>query len=720
MKKKRNGTPLISIGIIFKNEIRCIERCLKSLEPLRKLALCELVMADTGSTDGSREIAEKYADILIDFPWINDFSAARNAVMDRCSGKWYFSIDCDEWLDGDIKGMVEYLQKEKLFNYVAIHMRNYKSLNPSYRSLYTNFTAIRILRMSTGLRFVGAIHECWPAMEDGKAQQIMILSSGFLHHDGYAAGVWDDNKVKRNMELLKQKAKEEPDSLRVRAQLIESSDNRDEQLEYIRNAVQGIKDKLDGWENFGPSILRDAVGAALQWNIPELEEWAGMAEEWFPNSIYTKIDNSYFMAGAKWNQKDYDACIYYAEKYFKALKEYQSMRMDPTELLTNALGTSAEHFQQNLLIFLIGSYDYKHDRKNILQTLERIDATAMEPDHIDKLSRVLQKIYWSNDLDVSEFIRKIWRQICSPIPTEDQAEHRKTQFIRNASEVFNGKFIEREPADERFVRHAYGLYAALDGECALGTAAAIMTLDDKSAVEQRLSQIEEWDGLPICALERALIMGVRFPLPGKSLPIELMDRLAVRLAADGSELDAVMDQIDLQQLDSMQDLNWARAVLLAAVRVQVWDDSKTGMRLVRKFTQMEEQYIRRCYTAEMLTEEGIWSLPIMHRLGWYCIQAFASLDGGDPVGCARFLRLGLESCPEMKQMIKFIKENLSELKYEEPSNEMKELADKIRGILSAYAPDDPAVVRLKQSEAYQKVAYLIESIAVPVQGGLVQ
>ena len=83
--------PVYSIGIIFKNEIRCLERCMKSLQPLREAVPCELVMADTGSTDGSREVAEKYADILFDFPWIDDFAAARNAVMDRCSGRWYLS-----------------------------------------------------------------------------------------------------------------------------------------------------------------------------------------------------------------------------------------------------------------------------------------------------------------------------------------------------------------------------------------------------------------------------------------------------------------------------------------------------------------------------------------------------------------------------------------------------------------------------------------------------
>lgn len=79
--------PLVAIGIIFRNNIHSIERCLEALRPLREAARCELIMADTGSDDGSREVAERYADILFDFPWINDFSAARNALIDRATGK---------------------------------------------------------------------------------------------------------------------------------------------------------------------------------------------------------------------------------------------------------------------------------------------------------------------------------------------------------------------------------------------------------------------------------------------------------------------------------------------------------------------------------------------------------------------------------------------------------------------------------------------------------
>ena len=52
--------------------------------------------------------------------------------------------------------------------------------------------------------------------------------------------------------------------------------------------------------------------------------------------------------------------------------------------------------------------------------------------------------------------------------------------------------------------------------------------------------------------------------------------------------------------------------------------------------------------------------------------------------------------------------------------ELNALADQVRVILARFTPNDPAVAALKQSEAYQKVAHLIEGNATPVWGGLLQ
>ena len=85
---------------------------LQALQPLRNAVTCELFIADTGSTDGTRELAMQYADVLFDFEWVNDFSAARNAVMDRCSGKWYLTVDADEYLDPNISEFLRLLSGE--------------------------------------------------------------------------------------------------------------------------------------------------------------------------------------------------------------------------------------------------------------------------------------------------------------------------------------------------------------------------------------------------------------------------------------------------------------------------------------------------------------------------------------------------------------------------------------------------------------------------------
>lgn len=84
----------ISICIIAKNEEQHIENCLK---PLR-IYDWEIIVVDTGSTDRTKEIAVKYADKVLDFPWCGDFSAARNYSIEQASNDTILVIDSDEYL----------------------------------------------------------------------------------------------------------------------------------------------------------------------------------------------------------------------------------------------------------------------------------------------------------------------------------------------------------------------------------------------------------------------------------------------------------------------------------------------------------------------------------------------------------------------------------------------------------------------------------------------
>jgi glycosyltransferase involved in cell wall biosynthesis len=64
----------ISLCMIVKNEEKNIDECLESFSGL----FDELIIVDTGSTDHTKAVAKKHGAIVHDFPWINDFSAARN------------------------------------------------------------------------------------------------------------------------------------------------------------------------------------------------------------------------------------------------------------------------------------------------------------------------------------------------------------------------------------------------------------------------------------------------------------------------------------------------------------------------------------------------------------------------------------------------------------------------------------------------------------------
>lgn len=84
-----------SICIIVKNEEKNIERCLRPLKDFD----CEILVVDTGSTDRTVEIANRYATKVLTFPWVNDFSAARNFSIENARYDWILVLDCDEFVE---------------------------------------------------------------------------------------------------------------------------------------------------------------------------------------------------------------------------------------------------------------------------------------------------------------------------------------------------------------------------------------------------------------------------------------------------------------------------------------------------------------------------------------------------------------------------------------------------------------------------------------------
>lgn len=716
--------PLLSIGIIFKNEIRCLERCLKSLQPLRDAVACEVVMADTGSDDGSRMVAEKYADILFDFPWINDFAAARNSVMDRCSGKWYLCIDCDEWLDKDIQELIGFLTTEHGFKHGGVVVRNYQTAELDQSDDYSDFYSQRLLLMSTGLRFVGAIHERIPSEENGSVS-MLVLQKTILHHDGYvyADAAAAQKKNERNMTLLRKHLEEDPKNITTLLQCIESSDGTTECLDFIKRGAAAVEEKWQGWQLFGGPILRYAAVASFRGNLPELEKYIDLARELFPKSIYTRIDVEFAAFGWSWQREDYAGCIRNGERYLQGLADYEAGNYDPLDSLSSTLTFRASQWKTQVLIFMAASYLYEKQPSKTIELIQQLNGTQMNTKHVGDCIRVYVHLYSRTNEDVSAMLTKLWEEINLPKPSEERAEQRKNEFIRMSSEVFLPAYQKDEETHEDFCRHAYTLFIPLRGKCVLGDMAAILETDDPASMEQILSEQEHYDQLPAATLFYTLEHSVQLPLKGKPLKLEEMDGLILRLAQDKDRFLTLAQNIAsaAECGDDWQEICWVRGMLIAAVRTYPWSDKNQdedqGMAIARAFARVENEFLPRCYSMDALREDRLFVLPPLHRFGWYCAQAFQALEQGRTVEYVQLLRRGLETCEGMKSVVEFLVDHTLEVQMSLTSPELRALADQVRVILARFSPGDPEVAALKQTDAYQKVAHLIEGVAVPVWGG---
>jgi GT2 family glycosyltransferase len=84
-----------SLCMIVRNEEANLPGCLQSVEGL----FDEIIVVDTGSEDGTREVARQFGARVFDFPWVDSFGTARNESLRHATGKWIMWLDADDRLD---------------------------------------------------------------------------------------------------------------------------------------------------------------------------------------------------------------------------------------------------------------------------------------------------------------------------------------------------------------------------------------------------------------------------------------------------------------------------------------------------------------------------------------------------------------------------------------------------------------------------------------------
>lgn len=144
----------ISLCLIAKNEEEVIGRCIESVIDI----IDEIIVVDTGSTDKTIEVAEKYGAKVYNFTWIDDFAAARNYSFSKASKEYIFWLDADDILfPGDKEKFKEL--KESLDGTVDAVSMNYVLAVDENNNPVSSLRRNRLVKRKNNFSWLGKVHE---------------------------------------------------------------------------------------------------------------------------------------------------------------------------------------------------------------------------------------------------------------------------------------------------------------------------------------------------------------------------------------------------------------------------------------------------------------------------------------------------------------------------------------------------------------------------------
>ncbi|MCL1996241.1 MAG: glycosyltransferase family 2 protein [Defluviitaleaceae bacterium] len=314
---------LLTIGMIVKNESKYLRECLTAMQPILENVPSELIIADTGSTDDTVEIAKSFTDNVLEIEWENNFSKARNATLRPAKGKWYMFVDADEIFD-KTQGLIDFFTSGEYqkYEYAGITIRN---VIGNHRG---DAVINRLFRKRKERIFIGSIHE--RVQLQGKAP--FVLPDTMLLHHGYDFTGEDGDELKsakmdRNLTLLNKEYEKRPKDLGLLHYMVRenrSAGNFEEAKGYLDKAMRLMPENTRGNNVLYSIFTHHAIALCRH---PEVDHRAicDVLEEYF-NTIKTTFRISFVLRQAHANAllalheysqaaRVYEQCIDMYENY---------------------------------------------------------------------------------------------------------------------------------------------------------------------------------------------------------------------------------------------------------------------------------------------------------------------------------------------------------------------------------------------------------------------
>jgi glycosyltransferase involved in cell wall biosynthesis len=145
---------MLSVIIIALNQEANLGPCLESAR-----FADEIVVVDTGSTDGTVELARSAGARVVEAPW-QGFAGTKNFALDQAQGVWVFSLDTDERLPAALRDEIQaIIRSDGPLNGYRVPRKNYFGGRwVRYLGWYPDYT-LRLWRRETGRFREREVHE---------------------------------------------------------------------------------------------------------------------------------------------------------------------------------------------------------------------------------------------------------------------------------------------------------------------------------------------------------------------------------------------------------------------------------------------------------------------------------------------------------------------------------------------------------------------------------
>jgi glycosyltransferase involved in cell wall biosynthesis len=206
----------IALCMIVRDEEAMLGPCLASARD----AVTDMVVVDTGSRDASTRIAKDAGARVFDFPWRDDFSAARNEALRHARAEWVLVLDADERLAPGSAGGLHDAVSGARFDCGMLRLHEAARIDARIEDVVAGRgrqaevqLVPRLLRRADGLRYVDAVHENVMPWLRRRGMKVAAIAVDIVHLGAAGEVIRAKGKIDRNVRLLRVRIDRNPDDL---------------------------------------------------------------------------------------------------------------------------------------------------------------------------------------------------------------------------------------------------------------------------------------------------------------------------------------------------------------------------------------------------------------------------------------------------------------------------------------------------------------------------